>query len=272
MAVVASVYKSSSDRHFPDILLLDEVDASLHPSMIQNLIDVVQDIFLKNGVRVLLVTHSPTTIALSSESSVFVMNRGGVQRIEKRSRRDALEILTEGFATLEEGIRILDEVARTPVSVLTEGRNVSFIRAALDHAAIDGVDVVSGVEGSSGSGQLRTLYDLFTAVPHENKVIIVWDCDANSYRKLPSKNRTFPFVFEPNPNNNVARAGVENLFSQDLVEPFAMRTERPNGEVQVRFDGAEKVRFEEHVIERGNQGDFVRFEPLMNLIREVSAG
>ena len=51
MALVASIYKSSSDNHFPDILLLDEIDASLHPSMIQNLLDVVNDIFLKKDVH-----------------------------------------------------------------------------------------------------------------------------------------------------------------------------------------------------------------------------
>lgn len=65
MALVASIYKSSSDGAFPDILLLDELDASLHPSMIKNMIGVIEDIFLEQGIKVILVTHSPSTIALT---------------------------------------------------------------------------------------------------------------------------------------------------------------------------------------------------------------
>ena len=74
MALVASVYKSASDRHFPDVLLLDEVDASLHPSMMKNMLDVIQNVFIRQGVKVILVTHSPTTIALAPEESIYVGN------------------------------------------------------------------------------------------------------------------------------------------------------------------------------------------------------
>jgi predicted ATPase len=102
MALVASVYKSSSDKHFPDILLLDEVDASLHPSMMKNMLEVIENIFLKQGVKVILVTHSPTTIALSPDDSIYIMNKSGQNRIEKRTKKEALAILTEGFATLND--------------------------------------------------------------------------------------------------------------------------------------------------------------------------
>ena len=49
MALVASVYKSSSDKHFPDILLLDEVDASLHPSMMKNMLEIRNNFRRRNG-------------------------------------------------------------------------------------------------------------------------------------------------------------------------------------------------------------------------------
>ncbi len=125
MALVASIYKSTSDNHFPDILLLDEVDASLHPSMMKNMLGVVQNIFLKNDIRVVLVSHSPTTIALSPEESIFIMNKSGKNRIEKRSKKDALSILTEGFATLndiEPTLSIDYNLSKTNLPVLfTEG-------------------------------------------------------------------------------------------------------------------------------------------------------
>lgn len=77
MALVASVYKSSSDRSFPELLLLDEVDASLHPSMMKNMLDVINSIFIDQDVQVILVSHSPTTIALAPEESIYLMNPSG---------------------------------------------------------------------------------------------------------------------------------------------------------------------------------------------------
>ncbi|WGL16532.1 ATP-binding protein [Microbulbifer bruguierae] len=125
MALVASIYKSTSDNHFPDILLLDEVDASLHPSMMKNMLGVIQNIFLENGIKVLLVSHSPSTIALSPEESIFVMNKSGENRIEKRSKKEALSILTEGFATLndiEPTLSVNYNLSKTDLPILfTEG-------------------------------------------------------------------------------------------------------------------------------------------------------
>lgn len=125
MALVASIYKSSTDGLFPDILLLDEVDASLHPSMMKNMLRVIENIFIKQGVKVILVTHSPTTIALSHDSSIYTMNKSGINRIEKRSKREALAILTEGFATLndiEPSLSIEYNLSKTSLPILfTEG-------------------------------------------------------------------------------------------------------------------------------------------------------
>lgn len=125
MALVASVYKSSSDNHFPDILLLDEIDASLHPSMMKNLLNVIKGIFLDKDVKVILVTHSPSTIALAPEESIFVMNDSGENRIERKSKESALEILTEGFASLspaESDLGISYNISKNELPILfTEG-------------------------------------------------------------------------------------------------------------------------------------------------------
>lgn len=125
MALVASIYKASSDKFFPKILLLDEIDASLHPSMVNNLLSVINDVFVKNQVKVILVTHSPTTVALTSEKSVFVMNKKGDKRIEKKQKEEALKILTEGYASLsieESSLSISYNISKTNLPiVLVEG-------------------------------------------------------------------------------------------------------------------------------------------------------
>ncbi len=267
MALVASVYKSSSDKHFPDVLLLDEVDASLHPSMMKNMLEVIKNIFLKQGVKVILVTHSPTTIALAPEESVFIMNRSGLNRIEKKSKQDALTILTQGFATLEQGLKLFDQVARTQLTIITEGRNTALITKALQMHNINEVEVLAGVEGVSGKNQLKTLFDFLSKTQHENRVIFVWDCDVNI--QAPDANNTFPYTLPVNPDNNIARKGIENMFPEELFGDYVKTINMSDGAVITEFDTNRKRDFEEFVIARDNTNDFHKFSSLITEIERV---
>ena len=75
MALSLLVFKAQRNYVPPRVLLLDEVDASLHPSMIERMIHVIQTLFIaKYGMKVILATHSPTTVALSPEDSIFVIS------------------------------------------------------------------------------------------------------------------------------------------------------------------------------------------------------
>lgn len=44
--------------------------------MIQHLLNVIENVFIKNGCKVILATHSPTTVALASEESLFEIQKG----------------------------------------------------------------------------------------------------------------------------------------------------------------------------------------------------
>ncbi|MDQ6948924.1 MAG: ATP-binding protein [Actinomycetota bacterium] len=104
MAVAMSLYTGSrlgEAIELPMVLLLDETDASLHPSMVQSLLSVTNNIFSKRyGVRVILTTHSPSTVALAPEESLYIMRRSGTPRLRRASRDDALKSLTVGIPTL----------------------------------------------------------------------------------------------------------------------------------------------------------------------------
>lgn len=126
MALVSSIYKSMIDKKFPKVLLLDEIDASLHPSMSKIMLEVIQEEFvIKNNINVILVTHSPSTVALAPETSVYVMNKNGVDRIIKSNNKEALNILTEGFASLtsdETNLKVSYNISKSSDFVLlTEG-------------------------------------------------------------------------------------------------------------------------------------------------------
>jgi hypothetical protein len=72
-----------------------------------------------------MVTHSPSTIALAPEESIFVMNKEGENRIEKSSKEKALDILTEGFVSLTNNqtrLGITYNISKTDLPILfTEG-------------------------------------------------------------------------------------------------------------------------------------------------------
>lgn len=86
---------------YPKVLLFDEIDAPLHPSMASSLLRTIQDaLVVGKGIKVILTTHSPSTVALSPEGSVYVMQKDGSKRVVSASRDSALGILTAGVPTL----------------------------------------------------------------------------------------------------------------------------------------------------------------------------
>jgi len=93
------------DEHFisvsrPQILLLDEMDASLHPEMVNRWLGAVQHGLVEaQGLHCIITTHSPTTVALAPDESLFEM-RDGRSGLKKISKQNALNGLTFGVPTL----------------------------------------------------------------------------------------------------------------------------------------------------------------------------
>jgi AAA15 family ATPase/GTPase len=69
------MFNSQEAKRYPKLLLLDEPDAHLHPSMTAQLLKVLKNILVdKYNVQVIMTTHSPSTVAISPEDSIFVMD------------------------------------------------------------------------------------------------------------------------------------------------------------------------------------------------------
>lgn len=79
----------------PDLILLDEPDAFLHPKMVQQMFDVFDEFHKKYGTSIVLTTHSPTTVALAPEGSVFLVENNTVCKIEKDA---AISNLLDGIS------------------------------------------------------------------------------------------------------------------------------------------------------------------------------
>ncbi len=104
MSFALCLYHASdpdSSRDFPKVLLFDEIDAPLHPSMTRSLLRTIHlTLVEKHQINVILTTHSPSTVALAPESSIHVMRKHGADRLERTTKDIALGILTAGVPTL----------------------------------------------------------------------------------------------------------------------------------------------------------------------------
>ena len=100
MSFALSLYNSKTYSNFPKLLLLDEPDASLHPSMTKHLLSVIQKVFVQEkGIKVIMTTHSPSTIAFAPEEAIFLMNKN-TPRLQKVTKANAITHLTQGFISI----------------------------------------------------------------------------------------------------------------------------------------------------------------------------
>jgi energy-coupling factor transporter ATP-binding protein EcfA2 len=167
----------------PKILLLDEVDAPLHPSMLRGLLRTIDKVLVKElNVRVIMTTHSPTTVALVDEDYLFEMAQ---PQIKKISKDKALNLLTEGVPTLAisyEGRRQVFVESQTDSKLYTKlyelyrsdlrsERSLSFIPVGRTKK-IDG----KLTEDNSGCGQvLKIVRTLSQTGVMSVKGLIDWD-------------------------------------------------------------------------------------------------
>ena len=172
-------------RNFPNLLLLDEIDAGLHPSMIKNLIALIQNYFVPKGIKIILTTHSPTTVALAPENSIYVIKKEqGTTSIEKSKK-------TEAIRSLLDGVRSIDISPKNTKYVFTEAENDKYFYSQIYNKFLrDNFSsevhiefIASGRKSennsgdvSSGSGQVKLIVEkLRTAGNQKIFGIIDWD-------------------------------------------------------------------------------------------------
>lgn len=89
------LFNSQQGHVFQKLLLLDEPDAHLHSAMSRQFIDVVKNVLVdKIGIMVIMTTHSPSTVILAPEGSLFEMSKSGQRLIKAQSKNHAVSLLT----------------------------------------------------------------------------------------------------------------------------------------------------------------------------------
>jgi AAA domain, putative AbiEii toxin, Type IV TA system len=140
---------SNSQSAVKKLLLLDELDAVLNPSLIQIFFTVIQEFFIDQGVMVIMTTHSPATISLSPDNAtyyeIFRPNQKGVRILEvSRDEYSELQIANKDFydKITDQNKRIdsLLQQINSPqeILIITEGKtDWKYILAALKYFHIN---------------------------------------------------------------------------------------------------------------------------------------
>jgi hypothetical protein len=207
-----------------------------------------------------MVTHSPTTIALAPDESIFVVKNDSKFEVLKSDKKDAIEFLTEGFVTLEKGVRLFDQISKQKISLISEGHNVEYLKKANSLFGNSDIGIIDGLQGITGKNQLETLFKFFLNVTHKNIVVIVWDCDFKS--SLGEGKNTYPYSFEKNKSNSKVINGIENLFHENaFTDEFYEKKPKPDGGYHTSLM---KKKFQQEIIANGTKDDFINFKPLFD--------
>jgi ABC-type multidrug transport system ATPase subunit len=160
MSLVFATYTSNHQFKFPQVLLMDEPDASLHPSMARLFLRTVNKLFVeKHGVKVIMTTHSPASVALADEESLFVVNATD-PRIQKVNKDQALRSLNENVPSFS----VNYENRR---QIFTEGKNDVKCYEGIYNRLADKINpeislsfISSGKDGNGNQGQAEEVVKL----------------------------------------------------------------------------------------------------------------
>jgi len=169
----------------PEVILLDEVDAPLHPSMTVDLLRTITKVMVEEyGRKVILATHSPSTVALAPEESIHVMD------VETKTLRKATR--DEGVRALTVGVPILSINLANRRQVFVESRHdeefygrIAALAQTQLRPDISLTFIASGHEENGGCDRVKKLVSQLTGAGNTAVYgIIDWDNKNHSTASL----------------------------------------------------------------------------------------
>ena len=280
MALCMVSFNQRVGMHTPKLLLLDEVDALLHPSMVKALAKTLKSLFVSKGIPVLMTSHSPMTVATLDDEDVFRVSRTcGHVKISTVNKSDAIIELSEGVATADMGLRIA-ACEESKVTILTEGNNAKHLKKWSELHYPESVRVFEGLENHTSKNQLLMYGRLLSKMNLNTHFVIVWDCDAKNVAsklrsELVSNSPITPFVFMQRPENTIAKSGIENNYEDSLLQPYAKTisiSDFDSDTTKLELDQKHKKKFADYILVNGTREDFIHFQDLNDVIEKILQG
>ncbi len=276
MSLCLAAFNRTMGQRQPRLVLLDELDAVLHPSMISALIAGLKDQFVSKGTRVIMATHSVTTVSMLEESEIYrVARNGGKVDVQLVLKGEAVSELSEGLATIDTGLRIAASGGTKPITILTEGHNTLHLKKRASLFFSERVDVFDNLPDRTGKDQLLAYGQLLAKMNANSHFLIVWDCDAESTAKklsneLSDSAKVTAFSFMKR-ENGITDKGIENKYEENLLKPYSKISldGRTGTEIGRSFDSAKKKDFARHVFSDGTIEYFAHFDDLYTVVQEI---
>ena len=276
MSLCLAAFNQKMGRRRPRLVLLDELDAVLHPSMVSALIAGLKDQFVENGTWVVMATHSVTTVSMLEEREIFrVARNGGKVDVRPALKSEAVAELSEGLATIDTGLRIATSGGVAPITILTEGYNALHLKKWASLFFPNQVNVFDELPDRTGKDQLLTYGQLLAKMNANSHFLIVWNCDAKGIAKklsdeLSCSAKITAFSFKKR-ENRIASGGIENMYDEKYLEDYSnITSEVATGrEVARSISGAKKTEFARHVFSNGTVDYFVHFDDLQTIVQEM---
>ena len=275
MSLCLAAFNQAMGQGRPKLLLFDELDAVLHPSMISSFIRGLKTQFVDRGTHIMLATHSVTTVSILEDDEIYRLARNGhAIDIQPVPKSDAVLDLSEGLATIDTGLRIAASNESAPVTILTEGHNALHLKKWAGLFFADHVDVFVDLPARTGKDQLLAYGQFLSRVTGNSHFLIVWDCDAKSRAErlaaeLSDVANVTAFAFDHR-DNEIAPKGIENKYDEAVLKPFSNRLLDDNGvELRRTLANEKKSDFARHMFANGEPEDFVYFEDLRATVVKI---
>ena len=275
MALYLAAFNQRMGQGRPRLLLFDELDAVLHPSMISSLIRGLKSQFVDQGTQVIMATHSITTVSLLEDGEIYRLVRDGSRvDIQPAAKSEAVSELSEGLATIDTGLKVIASKRSAPIMILTEGHNALHLKKWASLFFPSQVDVFEGLPTKTGKDQLLTYGQFLAKVTANSHFLIVWDCDAKSKAtqlasELPEAANVTAFAFDQR-ENTIAPKGIENKYEEGILTPYSNKVV-DNKDVELRrsLDSKKKTDFARYVFEKGTREDFAHFGDLHTTVTRI---
>ena len=275
LSLCFAAFHKAMGRRQPGLVLLDEVDAVLHPSMISALIAGLKEQFVDNGTPVIMATHSVTTVSLVDDDAIFRVSRsGGHVDVAKVAKPEAVADLSEGLATIEAGLRIAACESAAPITIMSEGKNVLHLKRWAALFFPGKVDVFDKMLSATGKDQLPSYARLLGLMETNSHFLFVWDCDARSVAdavraELEKSDNVTAFAFSKRANK-LAPKGIENMYDDEHLERFVTTATREvTGQSTRNMSGTDKTDFADHVMAAGTKNYFKHYGELVQVVKEI---
>lgn len=230
-------------------MVLDEPDAHLHPSMCKMMVEIFSEMSAKKeigggGIRIIITTHSPSTVAFTPEGSLFVMQRevDNKRSIRPTTSEDAVEILSDGIFTFSRAMSQFTQLSSSQKQnlVFVEGKtDVKHFNKAMQMLGYD-LDVEF-----FDMHDATTLSNFITCTParlfNKKSLIALFDCDREGKKGYKGKDcgiegvkevtseqsegRSFCMIIIP-PAGMEKYCPVEFLYSKEVLDVNNVLTKR----------------------------------------------